>query len=235
MKDYLAYFCVVQNTNYKQLQRIIETTGDGSKTIYLPEMDERYHSKHGAWQEAMHVFIEMGLKQLNYKEISILEVGFGTGLNALLTAVYAEKNGLKVNYKGLEAFPVANDMAMQMGYTTSKAESDIFEQMHSCNWESWEEISPFFKLFKHQQKLQSFVSKSEFDLIYFDAFGPRVQDEMWVAEIFDKLYTAMKPKGILTTYCAKGSVRRNMQAAGFEVQRLPGPPGKREMLRALKK
>lgn len=216
------------------LKRIIEETGDGSKTIFIPELDERYHSKHGAYQEAIHVFIEAGLKHQNSDEISILEIGFGTGLNALLTFLEAENTQQKIKYMGLEAFPVTLEMALQMDYTNNPMQLDVFEAMHQCPWNIWCQISDTFTLNKQEQKLENFDTEHLFDVIYFDAFGPRVQDAMWGAEVFDKMFELLHPGGILCTYCAKGSVRRNMISAGFLVERLPGPPGKREMLRAIK-
>jgi tRNA U34 5-methylaminomethyl-2-thiouridine-forming methyltransferase MnmC len=216
------------------LKRIIEATGDGSKTIFIPELDERYHSKHGALQEALHVFIEMGLKHLDKSELHILEIGFGTGLNALLTFKESVNSKQQIKYTGLEAFPVALDMAMQMDYCSNSSDKEMFEKMHQSSWNEWHGISNFFSLNKQEQKLENFETKDHFDIIYFDAFGPRVQEEMWGLHVFEKMFALLNSGGILCTYCAKGSVRRNMIAAGFLVERLPGPPGKREMLRAIK-
>lgn len=223
------------------MERKIIKTGDGSVTIHLPEWDEQYHSKHGAVQEALHVFLKTGLdfylEQQPKSEVSILEIGFGTGLNAFLTALRAEKLQLKVNYTGVEAYPIAAAELQDLNYAEVVSEEDkkeILLKMHETGWEQEFEITPFFSLTKEQKKFQEIEKKDQFDLVYFDAFGARVQPELWTEEIFKIMYSAMKPQGVLVTYAAKGSVRRAMQAVGFLVERLPGPPGKREMLRATK-
>lgn len=223
------------------MERKIIKTGDGSVTIHLPEWNEQYHSKHGAVQEALHVFLKTGLEfylqQQAKEEISILEIGFGTGLNAFLTALQAEKLQLKVNYTGVEAYPIEAAELQDLNYAEVVSEEDkkeILLKMHETSWEEEHEITPFFKLIKEQRKFQDIEKTDKFDLVYFDAFGARVQPELWTEAIFEIMYKAMKPKGVLVTYAAKGSVRRAMQAVGFQVERLPGPPGKREMLRASK-
>lgn len=224
------------------MKREIITTGDGSKTIYIPDWDEQYHSKHGAIQEARHVFLKTGLSHYvdqctEQKEISILEMGFGTGLNALLTFFEAERLGITFKYTGLEAFPVSEEEAKAMDYA-SQVQDDtavaIYELLHDAAWEKELQISEFFKLTKRKQRFEDITDKVTFDLVYFDAFGPRVQPDLWTEAIFSKMYAALKPNGVLTTYCAQGAARRAMQAVGFQVERLPGPPGKREMLRATK-
>ena len=223
------------------MKREIIKTADGSTTIHLPEWNEHYHSKHGAVQEAQHVFIKTGLhhylEKYAPKEISILEIGFGTGLNALLTAVEAERMSVKINYTGIEAYPVSAEEIAALDYSAVLPDenvSEVFKKVHTLPWEEKAAISPFFKLQK-QKKFFSEISENEaFDLIYFDAFGPRVQPDLWSEEVFRNMFRTLKPPGILVTYSAKGDVRRAMQAAGFGVERLPGPPGKREMLRATK-
>ncbi|MFZ0489958.1 MAG: tRNA (5-methylaminomethyl-2-thiouridine)(34)-methyltransferase MnmD [Salegentibacter sp.] len=223
------------------MERKIIKTGDGSVTIHLPEWDEQYHSKHGAVQEALHVFLKTGLdfylEQQSKSEVSILEIGFGTGLNAFLTALQAEKLQLKVNYTGVEAYPIAAAELKDLNYAEVVSEEnkkEVLLKMHETGWEQEFEITPFFSLTKEQKKFQEIEKNDQFDLVYFDAFGARVQPELWTEEIFKIMYRAMKPQGVLVTYAAKGSVRRAMQAVGFLVERLPGPPGKREMLRATK-
>ena len=223
------------------MERKIIKTGDGSVTIHLPEWDEQYHSKHGAVQEALHVFLKTGLdfylEQQSKSEVSILEIGFGTGLNAFLTALQAEKLQLKVNYTGVEAYPIAAAELKDLNYAEVVSEEnkkEVLLKMHETGWEQEFEITPFFSLTKEQKKFQEIEKNDQFDLVYFDAFGARVQPELWTEEIFKIMYSAMKPQGVLVTYAAKGSVRRAMQAVGFLVERLPGPPGKREMLRATK-
>ncbi|MDX1543228.1 MAG: tRNA (5-methylaminomethyl-2-thiouridine)(34)-methyltransferase MnmD [Christiangramia sp.] len=223
------------------MERKIIQTADGSVTIHLPEWNEQYHSKHGAVQEARHVFLKMGLFDLLEKkslpQISILEIGFGTGLNAFLTFLEAERFQLKVNYTGVEAYPVASDEVKLLNYPEASQAGDkaeYFQKLHTAEWEKTEQISEFFHLKKQQKKFSEIRDRESFDLIYFDAFGARVQPELWTRKIFDLMFTALKSGGELVTYAAKGSVRRAMLASGFQVEKLPGPPGKREMLRAVK-
>ncbi len=226
----------------EELKREIITTADGSTTIHLPQWDEQYHSKHGAINEAKHVFIKNGLchvlENQDSKDLDILEIGFGTGLNALVTFIEAEKTNVNVNYVGVEAYPVVLNEAKLMNYPdlleASKKEN-IFDGMHSSLWETSHKITEFFVLTKRKQFFIDIEDQDCFNLIYFDAFGARVQPELWTVEIFKKMYEALQLNGVLVTYAAKGSVRRAMQEVGFEVERLPGPPGKREMLRATKR
>jgi len=226
------------------LKRKIITTSDGSTTIYLPEINEQYHSIHGAVQEALHVFINDGLhyfnNELNTKKntkISILEIGFGTGLNALLTVVEAEK--LEINYEGVEAYPVSKEELEKLNYTSLLAKKytnieRLFNKIHKVSWEKQVSVTEHFTLKKRKQFFEKIEDENCFDIIYFDAFGARVQPELWTETIFIKMFKALKNNGILVTYSAKGSVRRALITAGFTVERLPGPPGKREMLRAKK-
>jgi tRNA U34 5-methylaminomethyl-2-thiouridine-forming methyltransferase MnmC len=224
------------------LERKIITTGDGSKTIQLTEWDEQYHSKHGAIQEAYHVFIKHGLHyySANHKKletISILEIGFGTGLNAFITLLEAEKLNTSINYVGVEAYPVGLNEVQELNYPMQllvEARSKTFNKIHEVSWEDKHTITTNFSLTKQQKLFKDISEINVFDLIYFDAFGARVQPELWTESIFNIMFNALKLHGVLVTYSAKGSVRRAMQAVGFNVERLPGPPGKREMLRATK-
>ncbi len=223
------------------MKREIITTGDGSMTIHLPELNEQYHSKHGAINEANHVFITNGLHHIleNKRKdpIDILEIGFGTGLNAFITYIESKKINQIINYVGVEAYPVSIEEAKLMNYpVTLNAENikHVFEQLHQVDWEISNKISNFFLITKKKQFFSEINDKDSFELIYFDAFGARVQPELWTVSIFERMYNALKPNGVLVTYSAKGSVRRAMQEVGFTVERLPGPPGKREMLRATK-
>jgi len=219
------------------MQRKIIVTADGSKTIQLIDWNEQYHSIHGAVQEAYHVFIKHGLQRFNNQHISILEVGFGTGLNALITLVESDRLNLTIDYTGVEAYPVLKNELAQLNYIDElKAENfeGQFELMHGISWEEKIEIANNFTLVKQQKDFREIDASANYNLIYFDAFGARVQPELWTPELFEKMYVALKSKGVLVTYAAKGSVRRAMQQVGFTVERLPGPPGKREMLRALK-
>lgn len=217
--------------------RKIITTADGSKTIQITDWDEQYHSKHGAIKEAYHVFIEHGLSLFPQGKVSVLEIGFGTGLNAFITLLEAGKRRLQIDYFGIEKYPVAMREIQQLNYVSQlKAEKyrDDFLWMHKSPWEERITISKNFLLTKQQKDFLEIDYENQFDLIYFDAFGARVQPELWSETIFSKIYRANKNRGVLVTYAAKGSVRRAMQAVGYNVERLPGPPGKREMLRAKK-
>ncbi|USD24260.1 tRNA (5-methylaminomethyl-2-thiouridine)(34)-methyltransferase MnmD [Flagellimonas marinaquae] len=219
------------------MKRRIITTGDGSKTIQIEDWNEQYHSKHGAVQEAYHVFIEHGLRLFNNRSITILEVGFGTGLNALITLLEAAKQQLTVDYIGVEAFPVSVDEICVLDYCRQLGADNVeasFNKMHSSNWEEEVAITPDFSLLKQKKDFRQIDEENLVDLVYFDAFGARVQPDLWTEEIFSIMHNALKKEGVLVTYAAKGSVRRAMQAVGFTVERLPGPPGKREMLRAIK-
>ncbi|WP_010517494.1 tRNA (5-methylaminomethyl-2-thiouridine)(34)-methyltransferase MnmD [Croceivirga radicis] len=220
------------------MKRKVVTTADGSATIHLEEWNEQYHSKHGAIQEAEHVFLKHGLHQFEKNaKIAILEIGFGTGLNALLTIRETLHLGYTIRYTGIEAFPVAQEEIAQLNYVQllHKPELEaVFKKMHSIDWGVPENLIAQFSLEKVQINFQEITYQDKFDLVYFDAFGARVQPELWTEEIFQKMFNALRSNGILVTYAAKGSVRRAMQAVGFKVERLPGPPGKREMLRAVK-
>lgn len=218
------------------LKREIIQTNDGSTTIHLPEWDESYHSKHGAIQEAYHVFIKNGLDLFGEKPISILEIGFGTGLNTFITYLEAKKRKQTLNYVGIEAYPVAIEEALQMNYPDQidSSEKILFNQMHECHWEQKNSLSDTFTLTKRKQFFQDIQDENAFDLIYFDAFGFRVQPELWSDEIFASMFKAMKANGILVTYACRSSIKKAMLLAGFSVEKLPGAPGKREMLRATK-
>lgn len=243
------------------MQREIVITADGSTTIHLPEWGEQYHSKHGAIQEAYHVFIKHGLHHFISKlkndsnvasstshslvlnsiakphNVSILEIGFGTGLNTFITLLEAEKLKLHISYCGVEGYPVSLDEIAQLNYVKelkSDKKAPIFEKLHVVSWEEKHEITSQFLLTKQQKLFHQIEDENAYHIIYFDAFGARVQPELWTEAIFEKMYNALKENGVLVTYSAKGSVRRAMQAVGFTVERLPGPPGKREMLRATK-
>ena len=220
------------------MEREIIITSDGSTTIYIPEWNEHYHSIHGAIQESNHVFIKHGLNLLKPdSNINILELGFGTGLNCFITYLSAKERHLNIDYTGVEAFPLKAEEVQQLNYVTelnaTKA-PDVFDKMHSLPWEEKHHISEFFKLVKQEKFIEAINDHNKYNLIYFDAFGPEVQPELWTEIIFNNMYRALKPGGILVTYSAKGSVRRAMQSVGFKVERLTGPPGKREMLRGVK-
>ena len=220
------------------MKREIIQTQDGSTTIHLPDWNENYHSKHGAIQEAKHVFIKNGLSLFENKQISILEIGFGTGLNAFITFLESKKLNQTIDYVGVEAYPIAENEVLKMNYVSElKADvySDIFKKMHLCSWEQKTLLDENFSFLKKQQFFETIDTINQFDLIYFDAFGYRVQPELWSTAIFKKMYLALKPGGVLVTYAARGVVKRSMMEVGFEVEKLEGPPGKREMFRAFKR
>lgn len=227
------------------MKKEIIQTKDGSTTFYLPELNETYHSKNGAIQEAYHVFIKNGfslfgkhehLQTSEAKPISILEIGFGTGLNAFITSLESQNNNQFVNYVGVEAYPVSMEEAFAMNYVnqidTSKTAE--FKKIHQMDWETAIQVNPTFQLTKRKQLFQDITDVEVFDLIYFDAFGYDVQPELWSDEIFLKMFNALKPGGILVTYACRTVIKNSMIAAGFTTEKLPGAPGKREMLRAKK-
>ncbi|WP_438961749.1 tRNA (5-methylaminomethyl-2-thiouridine)(34)-methyltransferase MnmD [Nonlabens sp.] len=220
------------------MKREIISTGDGSNSINIPEWKEQYHSKHGALQEALHVFIEMGLKDtLSRKHdknipINIIEYGLGTGLNAMVTA-QAEKEHL-INYTAVEAYPVTMEEAELVNYGSLLKAEQLYLDLHKANWEEPIQLTDNLTITKVQKKFQSINDVEAYDLIYYDAFGPRVQPDLWALDIFKAAHKALVPGGILVTYCAQGQARRNMIEAGFTVEKLEGPPGKREMMRARK-
>lgn len=222
------------------MKRSIITTADGSKTIQIEDWNEHYHSVHGALQEAKHVYIEMGLHEFinrhpEQKQLSILEIGFGTGLNAMLTATDISASKTMITYHGIEAYPVSNEELKALEYDTLvPSSSQIFDKLHSTSWGVEHKILTHFTLVKRQEFFSDLEDLNTFDIVYFDAFGPRVQPELWTVTIFELIFRAMRAQGILVTYSAKGSVRRALQEVGFSVERLSGPPGKREMLRATK-
>lgn len=218
------------------IQRELQETADGSHTLFIPEMDEHYHSVNGAVQESRHVFIEAGLHHQAKKDITVFEIGFGTGLNAFLTLLDAEENGRKVDYHSVELYPLEQELVQSLNYgkVICPEKEDLFQALHAAPWNETANITNLFTLHKIQGDNNTCPLPEGIDLVYFDAFAPDKQPEMWNQEIFDRLYAHMAQGGILTTYCAKGAVRRMMKEAGYSVERIPGPPGKREMLRAIR-
>jgi tRNA U34 5-methylaminomethyl-2-thiouridine-forming methyltransferase MnmC len=226
------------------MDKTLRLCEDGSHTLYSEKAGECYHSIHGALNESLHIFIDAGFKAILKKyqikqksSVRILEIGFGTGLNALLTGLEAMQENILVDYTGFEPFPVPEAVWKQLNYCTllSEKSEKIFSDMHECGWETMHKINPFFNFTK---KLQGFMevnlADNSFDLIYFDAFSPEAQPELWEQEVFDKCFSVMAPEGILVTYCAKGRVKRALKSSGFTVENLPGPAGKREITRAQK-
>lgn len=223
------------------MDRLVQITKDGSSTICIPDLDITYHSRHGAMRESIHVFIKAGLdylvQKMGKRSLTIFEMGFGTGLNALLTLDYATRNKLPVIYETVELYPLTEEEAATMNYAEQPSlvlYKDEFRKMHACNWEEQVEINPFLKLQKTKQDLLAYLPLYTFDLIYYDAFAPSAQPHLWEKTVFDKLYNILSSSGIFTTYCSKGDVRRAMIVSGFNIEKLQGPPGKREMLRGTK-
>lgn len=214
------------------MKRKVTVTNDGSSTIYIPELDEHYHSSHGAIQEARHVFLKHGIETLNATHIDVFEMGLGTGLNALLTFEFAEATGVSVNYIGIEAYPVAPEMVNELNYVDeiNPEYKGVFEKMHDVEWGKRHALSDRFSLTKIHEKIEEFAPEPETaDIVYFDAFGPRAQGDMWDLSVLSKMKLLLKPGGLLVTYCAKGQFKRDLKSLGFAVKALPGPPGKREM------
>lgn len=215
----------------------IVTTSDGSHSLYIPELDEHYHSVHGAIQESKHVFIHAGLGSvcLGISKVEVLEIGLGTGLNAFLTYLESSTFPATINYTSLEPFPVSKEIVKQLNYTElldAEKEKDVFKKIHQQSFNETAAFSDKFTFTKKNVKVQDVELLQKYHLVYFDAFAPRVQPEMWSEEVFRKLYECLVPGGALVTYCAKGEVKRTLRNIGFEVETLPGPPGKREMIRA---
>ncbi|WP_348822983.1 tRNA (5-methylaminomethyl-2-thiouridine)(34)-methyltransferase MnmD [Flavobacterium aestuarii] len=219
------------------MEREIIRTSDGSTTIHIKEWDECYHSKHGAIQEAKHVFIKNGLALFPDQKVSILEIGFGTGLNAFITYLEAEGLGQTIDYTGVEAYPISDGELMSMNYPEeldATGHKAVFDKMHAQKWEEKNNLSESFSLTKRKQFFQDIDDVEKFDLIYFDAFGFRVQPELWSVSVFERMFKSLKNNSVLVTYAARGVIKRNMIEAGFTVEKLAGPPGKREMFRARK-
>lgn len=219
------------------MRREVVQTDDGSTTIYIPELNENYHSSHGALQEAEHVFIKHGITTVDQPNIRVFELGFGTGLNALLSLKYAFEKGVSIQYVGLEAYPVKAELIASLNYVNLIGDGYLsnFELMHSSNWNEPIQISSEFELTKLEQKIENFdLNVEPFDLIYFDAFGHRAQPEMWDISVLLKMFDLLKKGGVMVTYAARGQFKRDLKQLGFIVESLPGPPGKREMTRAIK-
>lgn len=214
-------------------------TDDGSHSIFSERYGVTYHSKYGAITESAHVFIDAGLryKAAVQRDIAILEIGFGTGLNAFMTWLEAERRNLHVRYASVEAYPLTQKEAAVFNYAAQLKAPERhadFLRLHRSTWETDHELSESFTFIKYRTRLEDFIPDAGFDVIYFDAFAPQAQPELWTETIFARLYAALNPDGVLVTYCAKGDVKRTLKKVGFEVERLQGPPGKREMTRGVR-
>lgn len=217
-------------------------TGDGSPTIFIPALNVTYHSRHGALQESRHVFIQEGLlpalSAASVSPLRILEMGFGTGLNALLSLGEANQRKTSLYYTALELYPLSAEEAEALSYDALFENPDYgagYRDLHQSAWETDVTVSPYFTICKRNISMTAFADDTGFDLIYYDAFAPAAQPELWTEEVFTLLYNLSRPGALLVTYCSKGSVRRAMQAAGWQVEKRPGPPGKREMVRGLRR
>lgn len=221
------------------MSRELIVTEDGSHSILHTEMKETYHSVHGAIQESKYVFIEMGLVHLFSRneraDVNILEIGFGTGLNALLSAQAAADLQITVRYATVEAYPLAREVWSKLNYPETLGDSALFEDLHSTPWESEHLLRPNFIFKKYYSTLQDInLLPQSFNLIFYDAFAPAKQPEMWIREMLAKVTDSLDAGGVLVTYCAKGQVKRDLVSLGLSVETLPGPPGKKEMVRASK-
>lgn len=220
------------------MKKEIIISKDGSHTLFVPELNETYHSTHGAHQEAVHVFIKSGLEYLKEKkEINVYEIGFGTGLNAFLTAIYAIENKTKINYQTIEAFPLDVTITSKLNYIESVDEKfkSIFSKLHETEWGNWIDVNQYYTFKKMHQKLENTLSlDKKADIVFFDAFAPNHQEELWTVESLSKVANCTNEGGVFVTYCSQGQFRRNLKEAGFEVSKITGPSGKREMVRAFK-
>lgn len=215
----------------------IITTSDGSHTLRNKSLNETYHSTHGAVQESMHVFIRHGLQYFHEQKLSdqiaVLEVGFGTGLNALLSLRYASENNIRIRYTALEAFPLPEDVWSELNYADPGKDEEHFRALHTAVWGDAVSVTPEFTLLKRNVTLEDAVFGEKFDVIYFDAFAPSVQPGLWSRDMLEKVTTVLHPGGVFVTYSAKGQLKRDLRSLGLQVETLPGPPGKNEMVRAV--
>ena len=233
---FFIYLCIFPyQIMYQNLKLIL--TEDGSHTIYLPEMNEHYHSVHGAISESLHVYIRSGFSHHPARKVSILEIGFGTGLNVLLTYKQAREEKRKVIYHSVDTFILPVNITGYLNYDLLHEDINPgwLRMIHGLSWDTEHEISEFFHLKKILSDIKKLDLTSKYDIVYFDAFGPDKQPDLWTDDIFSKIYEAMNSGSILTTYSSKGEVKRRFQQCGFMVEKIMGPPGKREMLRCTKR
>ncbi len=216
---------------------VIEETADGSPTLYREDIDEHYHSVKGALAESRHVYLKTGWSKAaeTSRPVRVFEVGFGSGLNAAITAYAAMESKVATEYYAVELYPLPQETTELISKGIEKEYREVLESVNQAPWETAVEINQYFTLHKLEADLLKMMLPAKLDAVYFDAFAPEKQPEMWDEIIFQKLYDAMSHGGVLTTYCAKGSIRRMLQQIGFLTERLPGPPGgKREIMRATK-
>ncbi len=217
------------------LKRIIKLTNDGSPTIYNATVNECYHSIFGAIQESQHVFIKNGFELIKKQHLNVFEMGFGTGLNAFLTLVSAEENNITTFYDAIELYPLENKIINELSYEIKNSiYNNKYNEIHNANWGEYNKISPHFYLRKIKANILEYEFEKTYDVVYFDSFSPEKQPELWTYEVFKKIFNNIQINGILTTYCAKGIVKRTLKSVGFEVNLVEGPPGKRQMIIAIK-
>jgi tRNA U34 5-methylaminomethyl-2-thiouridine-forming methyltransferase MnmC len=209
-------------------------TGDGSNTLYVPELNETYHSRHGSINESKHVFILNGVHHSKVNPVHILEVGFGTGLNAFLSCIEAEQLSKKIFYTSLETKPLAASITDQLNYHQFLKNDEYWKKINEYQWDISALIHDYFSIIKKETSIQKFETETYFDIVFYDAFAPEKQPEMWTQDCFEKIFRILVPGGFLVTYCAKGVVKRTLKSCGFVIETLPGPPMKREMIRAVK-
>jgi len=213
-------------------------TEDGSHSLFRKDLNETYHSFHGAMQESTYVFIKMGLEayleKYNVTQINVLEIGFGTGLNALLAAEFAEEHAVNIYFETLETIPLDSEIYQNLNYRNQSIGKELFLSLHECKWEKDVAITPHFTLKKIKQSLLEYQESPNFDVIFFDAFAPSKQPELWEKEVMEKMFKSLHKNGMFTTYCAKGQLKRDLKEVGLQVTTLPGAPGKKEMVRAEK-
>lgn len=214
-------------------ERFIVTTEDGSNTIYIPELNENYNSIHGSIQESSLIYLEYGLNYCSKEEINILEIGFGTGLNVFNTLLNTDK---KIMYHSIELYPLTPEEYRKLNIPNffDDNKSKFFIDIHECEWNKINLITDNFSLYKIHEDLLEVNLEYKYDVVYFDAFAPDIQPSLWTREIFSKIYKSMNIGGVLTTYCVKGDVKRALKECGFKIEKLKGPKGKREILRAIK-
>jgi len=218
------------------MNKILITSKDGTHTIFDKEIDEHYHSVFGAYTESQQVFITNGLNSSGRNPLNVLEIGFGTGLNAFLAMIEGQKNNRIIFYEAIELYPLVPELTRNLNYAELIAPSfaSLFFEMHNCKWNEQIAITKSFNLKKIPGDALEMELTNIYDVVFFDAFSPDKQPEMWDGRLFEKVYKAMNTGGVLTTYCAKGIVKRALKEKGFKVEVLPGPPGKRHVIRAVK-
>lgn len=215
------------------MNRAPMTTEDGSHTLYVPSLNEHYHSVHGAIQESRHIYIREGLEYLGRPAVSVLEAGFGTGLNAYLSLLYAEEHSCRITYHTVEKYPLKPEETEQLNYKTviPSGNPELFDRLHHCPWEKETALTPYFTFCKHHGDFREIQFPPRFDVVFFDAFNPDVQPHLWTEETLRPFRDALVPGGIFVTYCVKGAVKQALRNLNFTLEKLPGPPGKREILR----